>query len=79
MQEELPLPNSDRVQKNLDRPFRTTTPPEEEKTYNNPKDTFEELVRRIPISSDPKINQEFIDLFTLVQKRFVKNLKNSQV
>ena len=56
MQEELPLPNSDRAQKNLDRLFRTTTPPEEEKTYNNPKETFEELVRRIPISSNSEIN-----------------------
>jgi|694.fasta_scaffold77126_2 hypothetical protein len=79
MQEELPLPNSDRVQKNLDRPFRTTTPPEEEKTYNNPKDTFEELVRRIPISSNPEINQEFIYLLRSELERFFKDWKNSQV
>jgi hypothetical protein len=79
MQEELPLPNSDRVQKNLDRLFRTTTPTEEEKTYNNPKETFEELVRRIPISSNPERNQEFIDLLILELKRFFEDLENSQV
>jgi hypothetical protein len=79
MQEELPLPNSDRVQKNLDRPFRTTTPTEEEKTYNNPKETFEGLVRRIPISSNPEINRKFIDLLRLELERFFKDWKNSQV
>lgn len=70
MPEELPLPDSNEVQKNLDRLFRTTTPPEQEKTYDNPKQTFEELVRRIPISSNPEINQKFIDLLISEQKKF---------
>lgn len=70
--------NQDIVQKNLGRLFRTTTPPEEEKTYNNPKETFEELVRRIPISSNPTINQKFIDLLISEQERFFEEWKNSQ-